>query len=116
MSTTVLDIERSFWESSGDQEFYEAHVADEGKFILSMGVMTKDEVVASMAHAEPWDTYEMVELVEVPITDDVVGLVYEATGRWEPGGDGYHAHILSVYRQVDGEWQLILHQQTPVDA
>lgn len=110
-----IDIERAFWRSSGDQEFYRTHVADEGLFVLSMGVMGKEEVVAAMAGADPWESFEIGDPSWVPIADDVVGLVYEASARRGPDDDGYRAHILSVYRRQEGKWQLILHQQTPLE-
>lgn len=111
----LLDIEKSFWRSSGDRDFYETHVADEGRFVLSMGVMDKPAVVAAMENAEPWDSFEIRETSLIPIADDVVGLVYEATGQRNEDGDEYRANILSVYKRKNAEWQLVLHQQTPVD-
>jgi hypothetical protein len=112
----VLDIERSFWESSGDQGFYQTHVAEEGRFVLSMGVMDKSDVVAAMADAEPWESFEIGDPSTIQISDDVVGLVYEATGQRGLDIDRYRANILSVYRRRHGDWQLILHQQTPLDS
>lgn len=110
----VLEIEESFWKSSGDQDFYKLHVADEGRFVLSMGVMSKRDVVEAMSHAEPWKSFEILEPSLIPIDEDVVGLVYEATGQRDDDSDEYNANILSVYRRVNQEWQLILHQQTPL--
>ena len=109
-----IDIERAFWSSSGDQEFYRTHVADEGLFVLSMGVMSKDDVVTAMAVADPWESFEIGDPSWVPISEDVVGLVYEASARRAPDDDEYRANILSVYRRQEGNWQLILHQQTPL--
>ena len=108
-----IDIERAFWRSSGDQEFYRTHVAEEGLFVLSMGVMGKEEVVAAMAGADPWESFEIGDPSWVPVGDDVVGLVYEARARRSGGEAEYRANILSVYRRQEGNWQLILHQQTP---
>lgn len=109
-----IDIERAFWRSSGDEEFYRTHVAEEGLFVLSMGVMTKEAVVAAMAEAEPWESFQIGDPAWVPIGEDVVGLVYEASARRGPDDDEYRANILSVYRRQEGDWQLILHQQTPL--
>lgn len=111
-----IDIEKAFWRSSGDQEFYRAHVAEEGLFVLSMGVMSKEDVVAAMAGAEPWESFEIGDPSWVTISDDVVGLVYEARARRGVDAGEYRASILSVYRRQDGDWQLILHQQTPLDT
>lgn len=112
----IMEIEESFWENSGDQGFYEDHVADNGRFVLSMGVMDKDEVVASMADADPWESFEIHDPTQVEINDGVVGLVYEGTGRRDAGSDDYRANILSVYKKTGDQWQLILHQQTPIDS
>ncbi|MGA7097531.1 MAG: nuclear transport factor 2 family protein, partial [Acidimicrobiia bacterium] len=83
---------------------------------LSMGVMDKPDVVEAMGHAEPWKSFEILDPSLIPIEEDVVGLVYEATGRRDEDSDAYRANILSVYKRVNGEWQLILHQQTPLDT
>ena len=112
----VLDVEQAFWNSSGDQDFYETHVADEGKFVLSMGVMDKTQVVEAMNHAEPWESFEIIDPSLIPIRDDVVGLVYETVAKRDQNSEEYRANILSVYEAHDGEWQLVLHQQTPLDS
>jgi hypothetical protein len=112
----VLDVERSFWTSSGDQDFYRSHVADEGLFVLSMGVMDKAAVIEAMGPAEPWDSFEIQEPSLVSISDGVVGLVYQAGGQRTAQSDEYRARILSVYRETDRDWELILHQQTPLES
>lgn len=112
----VLEIEKSFWRSSGDQDFYDSHVADGGRFVLSTGTMDKQEVVSAMGHAEPWKSFQIMDPALIPINDEVVGLVYEATGQRDDESDEYRASILSVYIMRNGVWQLILHQQTPLDA
>lgn len=111
----MLEIEKTFWRSSGDADFYRTHVADEGKFVLSMGVMDKSDVVTAMSEAKPWKSFEIDDVSHIRIADDVVGLVYRASGQRDHDADEYRANILSVYRKNDG-WQLILHQQTPIDA
>jgi hypothetical protein len=111
----LLAIEKSFWRSSGDADFYRTHVADEGKFVLSMGVVDKSDVVTAMSEAAPWKSFDINDVSVIPIGDDVVGLIYEASGQREAGADEYRANILSVYRK-NGDWELILHQQTPLDA
>jgi hypothetical protein len=110
----VLDIEESFWRSSGDEDFYRTHVADEGLFVFSMGVMRKEDVVAAMAESEPWESFEIGDPSWVSISNDVVGLVYEAHARRHADAGDYRANILSVYRRQEKDWQLILHQQTPL--
>ena len=112
----VLEIEKSFWRSSGDQDFYESHVADDGKFVLSMGVMGKRDVVEAMGHAEPWVSFEILDPSLIPIAEGVIGLVYKATGQRDGDSDEYRANILSVYKRANGTWQLVLHQQTPLGS
>lgn len=113
----LLEVEKSFWTSSGDQSFYQTHVADGGRFVLSIGILDKQKVVASMAEAQPWESFDIHEPSYVPISDGVAAVVYEATGRRHADDDDeYRANILSVYTSVDGDWQLILHQQTPLDT
>ena len=42
-----MDIERRFWEAAGDPDFYERHLASEATMAFHIGVMSRDEVVAS---------------------------------------------------------------------
>jgi hypothetical protein len=81
-----------------------------------MGVMDKEDVVASMADADPWDSYDIRNPTEIPLAEGVVGLVYEAKGKRDDGAADYRANILSVYGNNHGAWQLVLHQQTPIDS
>lgn len=57
-----------------------------------------------MTDAQPWLSVENRDPSRIQISDDVVGLVYEATGQREFDGDGYRANILSVYRRRNEDW------------
>lgn len=111
----LLEMEKSFWKSAGDQGFYRKNMAPEGKVIMSMGVLDKDGVVASMSDAEPWESFDIQNPSLVEVSDDVAALTYNATGRRKAESDAYRANILSVYKAVEDGWQLVLHQQTPID-
>jgi hypothetical protein len=55
----LLEMEKSFWKSAGDQGFYRKNMAPEGKVIMSMGVLDKEGVVASMSDAEPQESFDI---------------------------------------------------------
>jgi Domain of unknown function (DUF4440) len=112
----LLELEEGFWKAAGDPEFYEEHFAPDGKVILSMGVLDKPGVVSAMSQAEPWHSFEVHDPTLIQLDDQAWALVYEATGRRDGDGDDYRANILSVYRANGGGCQLVLHQQTPIEA
>ena len=50
----ILELERAFWEGSGDQDFYRRHVSDEAVFVTSSGIMDKADVpMATNMYRDP---------------------------------------------------------------
>jgi Domain of unknown function (DUF4440) len=110
----LLELESAFWESAGDPGFYREYFADDGIMALSVGLMSKPQVVSAMKEASPWSTFTIDDLRFVEVGDDVTGLIY-TTDATRDGPDGrYRAAVTSVYVNRGGDWRLILHQQTPL--
>jgi hypothetical protein len=108
----LVGFERDFWQAAGDPDFYREHFADDGRCVFGVGILDKEATVASMYGAGEWTDVTFDELSIVGVADDVQALTYEATGTGADG-DTYRANVTSVYVRRGGEWQLILHQQTP---
>lgn len=108
----VLELERAFWAAAGDADFYRRHFAGGGRCVFPMAILDKEQVVASMREATPWEDLEITDLHVVDVADGVVALAYAASAR-RPGQGPYEANVGSVYVRRDGAWQLLLHQQTP---
>jgi hypothetical protein len=87
----LLEMEKSFWKSAGDQGFYRKNMAPEGKVIMSMGVLDKEGVVASMSDAEPQESFDIHNPALVEVSDGVAALTYSAIGRRKADSDAYRA-------------------------
>lgn len=113
----LLDLERGGWDALCDgtgDDYYGSLMTDDGLMVLANGqVMTRGEVVASLADAPTWDSYEITNARTVELGRDTIALVYLGTAR-RAGADEFVAAMTSVYvRDADG-WSLALYQQTPV--
>ncbi len=117
LTTTLAALERRGWDSlcdgTGDR-FYGDLMTDDGVMVLANGMLlTRDEVVASLADAPSWDGYDLDDVRCVRVRDDVAALVYRGTARRD-GEEPFVAVMSSTYVR-DGEgWRLALYTQTPV--
>lgn len=114
LESELLEIEQQFWHASGDVDFWGEHFSDEGVIALSMGLMNKAEVIQSQAQTQPWADFSIKDAHIVDLGDDVASITYLATAQ-RVGGPEYSAAVTSVYARRRGEWQLMVHQQTPAE-
>lgn len=110
----LLEIEQRFWQSSGNTDFWAEHFNDEGVIALPTGLMSKAEAVESQAPARPWTDFAIKDSHVVDLGDDVASITYLATAR-RNGDPEYSAAVTSVYARRRGGWQLMVHQQTPLE-
>ena len=111
MDETIVNLEHDFWSAAGQPDFYREHFAEDGVCVFTFGVLDKAATVSSMQRAEPWSTFELLDLTVVPLNEDAIALVYAASA--ERAGELYRASVSSVYTRRDGRWQLTVHHQTP---
>lgn len=97
----LMEMEESFWKGARDADFYQEHFAANRRIDRSMGIFGKEGVLATMSDAEPWDRFDIHDPSLIQVGD--------------ANSDGYETNMLSVSRENDGDWQLVLHQQTPAD-
>jgi hypothetical protein len=113
----LLDLEHRGWASlcdgTGDRVYGEL-MTDDGVMVLANGmVMTREDVVASLADAPPWDGYEVADERVVPAGPDAAALVYTGTGRRD-GADDFVGVMTSLYVRNGDGWRLAVYTQTPV--
>ena len=112
----LIELERAGWAALCDgtaDHFYGRTMIGDGLMVLADGsVMTRDDVVAALGDAPLWSSYEMADIRVVPISNDLVALVYVGTAH-RSGGPPFTAAMSSVYVRRDGVWRLALYQQTP---
>jgi hypothetical protein len=114
---TLLDLERRGWDSLCDgtgARFYGGLMTADALMVLANGTtMTREDVVASLADAPPWDGYEITGEGVVDSGPDAAALVYRGTGHRRDGED-FVGIMTSHYVRRDGAWRLALYTQTPV--
>jgi Domain of unknown function (DUF4440) len=111
-SSELVELERRFW-LEASEELYRERMAADGLMAFSIGVLGKAETIEAVAAADPWTEVAFDDVRTVELAADAVALVYRATGR-RAGQDAYTAVVVSVYARRGGEWQVVLHQQTPL--
>jgi hypothetical protein len=87
------------------------------EFGRSGGVHRKDEVVGSLA-AEGGGAVKARTASDFdlkPLADDVVLLTYRSLRQ---GADGQELHTLrsSIWKFIEGRWQMVFHQGTPTSG
>jgi hypothetical protein len=116
VNAELLELEHAGWQAlstgrSKGADHYGALLTEHALMVLANGqVMTRDEVVASLREAPPWDTYTIEEPRVLAITHDVRAVVYRATAT--RGDTRFRGAMTSVYVRADARWRLALYQQT----
>jgi hypothetical protein len=113
----LLELEHRAWQAlSTDGEtaaaFYAEHLGEHVLMLLPGGLVIdeRDAVVESMRGA-PWDAFELTDERVVELGDRAGVVAYRAAAR--RSGKDYQALFNSTYVRENGEWKLVLHQQTP---
>ena len=109
------DLERAGWDALCGPDgatYYEEHMADDGLMVFPGMVMDKKTSISTIESVEPWAAYELVDVREV-MAGDVGVITYSASARRR--AQPYAATMTSVYLRRDGQWRLLLHQQSPSD-
>src|SRR5262249_43482815 len=86
------------------------------EFGRSGAIYAKEEAVRSLA-AESSESQEMLtarDFVLRPLADDVVLLTYRSF-RLVQGKEDCHTLRSSIWKFINGRWQMVFHQGTPTD-
>ncbi len=114
----LLGLEQRGWEALCNQagdEFYGNLMTTEAVMVLANGqVMSRSEVVAALAKAPPWASFELEDANVVPVGDGSAALVYRAKAYRDAGNPPFECVMTSVYVTDNGDWRLALYQQTPI--
>jgi len=115
----LLKLEHAGWRSLCDgtgSDLYGGVMTADARMVLANGaVMDREEVIASLDEAPPWDGYDIDDPSLLAVSPDVVSLVYSGTGRRDDGDD-FTGIMASTYRREGSDWRLALYQQTPTPA
>ncbi|MEE6271790.1 nuclear transport factor 2 family protein [Georgenia sp. MJ206] len=119
LTSALLAVERRGWDSLCDgsgAELYGALMTAEAVMVLAHGVvLDRAGVVASLADAPRWRTYELDDVRLVPVGADAAALVYTARA-YRDGEPPFESLMSSTYVRAGGAWRLALYQQTPLPS
>ena len=109
----LLKLEKRFW--TADAAFYEDELDERClvAFTQMAGVMSKQDVAATVGEGPRWETPSIDVKGCIQPTNELAILTYEATSK-KPDGEEYSALVSSGYVKRDGSWKLTFHQQTPL--
>jgi hypothetical protein len=113
----LLELERKGWEalsSEGDagKRFYASVLRDDAVMLFpgGMRIVGREPILQSLG-SQPWQSFRIEDAQTVVLGTDVATLVYRVAAQ-RKGDRPYVALISSTYVR-DGEWKMVVHQQTP---
>lgn len=111
----LLELERAGWqalaEGRGDA-FYDEAMTEYGVMVVPVGILDKQQAVASLREVTPWESFEIADPRVIEVGSDVAVLVYTASAKRPDSATGYTALMTSTYVRRANGWSLALHQQT----
>lgn len=109
--TDLWKIEEGFW--LGGESHYREHMADDARMVFPgpTGVLAGPDILRGLANAPRWRSVDIERKGEIEARETRV-LIYQASGLRDDD-EPYVALCSSTYVQRQGEWRLIIHQQTP---
>jgi hypothetical protein len=118
-SADLFEIERALW--NNDPVLYHDTLRPDALLLFpETGMITRDVAVAAIRALNRlhhyWTDVEFADQRVLSPMHDTRLLVYRATARWNYAESAETVLCSSIYALQSGEWKLILHQQTRVDA
>ncbi|GFZ93034.1 nuclear transport factor 2 family protein [Nesterenkonia alkaliphila] len=114
----LLELEHQGWQSlcsSTGADFYGQIMTEDGVMILAHGfVFSREQVIASLNDAPPWDRYEISEQRLIPLDASCAVLVYQGRAWRGESEPEFRALMSSVYVRHENTWRLACYQQTPI--
>ena len=113
MDQQLWQIERHMW--TGGIDAFHAHMSElcVMAFPEPIGLCFGRKVIDLVRQAPRWNDVEMSEQSTVSPARGVIVLAYRAEGR--RGSDVYRAVCTSTYARRGNGWQIVQHQQTPLN-
>lgn len=110
----IVELEHGFFDD-GSPSFYERVVADDASFVIpGLGRIDKSACVKAAEQFEPWHAHELEQLDTQMPAPGTIAVSYHARARRTEDAEPYGAWMSTVWRRRDdGDWELVLHQQTP---
>jgi hypothetical protein len=117
LTEELLVLERDGWNAlcqrRGAEHFGDLMTADALMVLANGQVMDREEVVAALADAPAWASFQLADVRAVAVGDGGAALVYRATARRDADAPPFVAVMTSVYAKDGQQWRLVLYTQTP---
>ncbi len=109
----LWQFEEQFW--LGGAEFYERMLAPEALMVLPFpaGILDRLNTITSIQAGTRWQHVAFHSKRLIRPNPDTAVLVYAVAAGREAPSTPYHAQCSSTYVCAGGQWQLVLHHQTP---
>jgi hypothetical protein len=116
VESELWKVEEEFWR--GDAGYYEEALAPHATMVLPApaGIMDRVNTVQAIRNAPRWQSVEFRDRRSLSAAGQTRILVYRVLAKRSQDQASYEALCSSVYIQVKNTWQLLLHQQTPLEA
>jgi hypothetical protein len=118
LTEELLALEGEGWnalcQQRGAEHFGDLMTHDALMVLANGQVMDRDEVVAALAEAPPWASFELDAARVMAVGEGATALVYRATAFRDADAPPFVAAMTSVYARGAGRWRLVLYTQTPV--
>ena len=115
----LVELEHQGWASlcnGTGATFYGQLMSANAVMVLAHGwVLNREAVMASLNDAPPWQSYAISGERLIEVDEHTAALVYEARAS-RGDDDQFHALMSTVYTRSQGQWRIVLYQQTPVPA
>jgi hypothetical protein len=103
----IIALERGFWESANNPEFYRDSMTDNAISVMEpMGFISKDRAVAMSEQGEAWTDLKMDDIQVAELAPDCAAIAYHGEAKGSKTGKPYRATISSVYVRSDGNWKM----------
>lgn len=109
----LLRMEQNFWTQGA--KFFERNLAYAAIMVFPepTGVLTKEQIVASLGRQSRWSEVAIEEHRLLELSDRAAVLTYKAIAK-RADGEPYLVRASSAYVRDGGSWKLAFHQQTPL--
>lgn len=112
MDDILLEIESEL--AAGNGAAYRRYLREDAIVIVPGQVLDREGAAAAIDASPGWERFSIDDERLLPLGPDAATIVYRFHGR--RGDFEYRAEMASTYvREDDGSWQLVVHQQTPVE-
>lgn len=114
----IIELEHQGWkalstEGDAGKNFYASVLREDAIMLFPGGIFIdgRESILQSLG-PQPWEAFEIENPKVVSLTPGVRTLAYRVTAH-RKGNQPYVAQVSSTYVR-DGDWKLVVHQQTPV--